>query len=101
MVEGELKKMVAGPTGLNAEDQKLIYKGRERDSKCFLDSGGVRDGSKVVVVEDEVSRERRCLESRKNATLERASKEIAAIRIDVDSLAKQVMILNFLEVIFF
>lgn len=85
--------MVAGPTGLHAADQRLIYKGRERDSKCFLDSMGVRDGSKIVVVEDEVSRERRCLESRKSATLDKASKEIAAIRFDVDSLADQVMII--------
>lgn len=83
--------MVAGPTGVHTQDQKVIYKEKERDSRSFLDSAGVRNGSKVVVIEDEVSRERRCLESRKNATLEKATKEIAAIRFDVDNLAKQVI----------
>ncbi|KAL3499411.1 hypothetical protein ACH5RR_038504 [Cinchona calisaya] len=87
---GELKKMLAGPTGLHPQDQKLLYKDKERDSKQFLDVAGVKSGSKLVLIEDELSRERRCLESRKNAKMEIASKEIAAIRVEVDNLAKQV-----------
>ncbi|XP_057763875.1 BAG family molecular chaperone regulator 1-like isoform X2 [Salvia miltiorrhiza] len=79
-----------GATGVHTQDQKLIYKEKERDSKWFLDSAGVRDGSKIVLVEDEVSRERRRLESRNNAKLDKASKEIADIRFEVDTLAKQV-----------
>ncbi|KAL0331318.1 UNVERIFIED_CONTAM: BAG family molecular chaperone regulator 1 [Sesamum angustifolium] len=87
---GELKKMLSGPTGLHTQDQKLIFKEKERDSKAFLDIVGVKDGSKIVLVEDELSRERRCLELRRNAVMEKASKEIAAIRFEVDKLAKQV-----------
>ncbi|PPR98054.1 hypothetical protein GOBAR_AA22614 [Gossypium barbadense] len=34
---GELKKMLTGPTGLHHQDQKLLYKDKERDSKAFLD----------------------------------------------------------------
>ncbi|CAI9093940.1 OLC1v1029554C1 [Oldenlandia corymbosa var. corymbosa] len=88
---GELKKMLAEPTGLHPQDQKLMYKDKERDSKVFLDFAGVKNGSKLVLIEDELSRERRLLESRKNAKMEKASKEIAAIRIEVDKLAKQVV----------
>lgn len=87
---GELKKMLAGPTGLHPQDQKLMYKEKERDSKAFLDVAGVKEGSKLVLIEDELSRERRCLESRKTAKMEKASKDIAAIRFEVDELAKQV-----------
>ncbi|KAL3498776.1 hypothetical protein ACH5RR_041508 [Cinchona calisaya] len=87
---GELKKMLAGPTGLHPQDQKLLYKDKERDSKVFLDVAGVKSGSKLVLIEDEFSRERRYLESRKNAKMEKASKEISAIRLEVDNLAKQV-----------
>ncbi|KAG8374855.1 hypothetical protein BUALT_Bualt10G0039000 [Buddleja alternifolia] len=87
---GELKKMLVGMTGLHAQDQKLIFKEKERDSKAFLDICGVKNGSKIVLVEDELSRERKCLESRKNAIMEKSSKEIAAIRFEVDKLAKQV-----------
>ncbi|GFP97741.1 bag family molecular chaperone regulator 1 [Phtheirospermum japonicum] len=70
----ELKKMLAGLTGLNTQDQKLIFKERERDSKAFLDISGVKDGSKIVLIEDELSRERRFVESRKNAKMDKASK---------------------------
>lgn len=87
---GELKKMLAGPTGLHPQDQKLLYKDKERDSKVFLDFAGVKNGSKMVLIEDELRRERRYLESRKSAKIEKASKEIAAIRAEVEKLAKQV-----------
>lgn len=87
---GDLKKMVAGPTGVHHEDQKLIFKDKERESKSFLDVAGVKDGSKMVLIEDVISRERRCLELRKNAKMDKASKEIAEISLEVDKFAKQV-----------
>ncbi|KAL3647213.1 hypothetical protein CASFOL_008181 [Castilleja foliolosa] len=87
---GELKKKLAGLTGLNTQDQKLIFKEKERDSKSFLDICGVKDGSKVVLIEDELSKERKFIESFKNAKMDMASKQITAIRIEVDNLAKQV-----------
>ncbi|KAK9277416.1 hypothetical protein L1049_006959 [Liquidambar formosana] len=91
---GELKKMLAEPTGLHTQDQKLIFKGKVRDSKAYLDVAGVKDGSKLVLVEDLVSRERRCLELRRNATMEKASKAIVEIRLEVDKLADQVSALE-------
>ncbi|CAK9173079.1 unnamed protein product [Ilex paraguariensis] len=91
---GELKKMLAGTTGLHPQDQKLIYKDKERDSKAFLDVAGVKDGSKMELVEDVMSRDRRCLESRKNAKMDQASKEIKEIGLEVDKLAKQVKIVQ-------
>ncbi|XP_041008570.1 BAG family molecular chaperone regulator 1-like [Juglans microcarpa x Juglans regia] len=87
---GELKKMLSGPTGLHHEDQKLIYKDRERNSKAFLDSAGVKDRSKIVLVEDPISQERRYLEMRRNAKMEKASKFISEISLEVDRLAGQV-----------
>ncbi|XP_015083354.1 BAG family molecular chaperone regulator 3-like [Solanum pennellii] len=87
---GELKKMLAGPTGLHTEDQKIFYKEKEKDSRNFLDVSGIKDGSKLVLIEDEISREKRYLESRRNAKMENASKEITSIRLEIDKLAKQV-----------
>ncbi|KAB2069662.1 hypothetical protein ES319_A08G108300v1 [Gossypium barbadense] len=53
---GELKKMLTGPTGLHHQDQKLLYKDKERDSKAFLDMAGVKDKSKIVLVEDPIKK---------------------------------------------
>ncbi|KAE8662649.1 BAG family molecular chaperone regulator 1 [Hibiscus syriacus] len=87
---GELKKMLTVPTGLHHQDQKLLYKEKERDSKAFLDMAGVKDKSKIVLIEDPISQEKRLLEMRKNAKMEKASKSISEISLEVDSLAGRV-----------
>ncbi|GKU95334.1 hypothetical protein SLEP1_g8705 [Rubroshorea leprosula] len=87
---GELKKMLAERTGLHHEDQKIIYKNKERYSKEYLDTVRVKDGSKMVLVEDSASRERRCLEMMKNANAEKVSKSLSQISQEVDEFSKQV-----------
>ncbi|KAL3647377.1 hypothetical protein CASFOL_008345 [Castilleja foliolosa] len=91
---GELKKMLSGPTGLHHQDQKLFYKDKERDSKAFLDTSGVKDKSKIVLQEDPISQEKRYLEMRKNAKMEKAAKSISEISLDVDRLGGQVSALE-------
>ncbi|KAJ4950287.1 hypothetical protein NE237_027119 [Protea cynaroides] len=91
---GELKKLLAAPTGLHHDDQKLLFKDKERDSNAYLDNVGVKDGSKLVLVEDAISREKRYLELRKNAKIEKASKSISEISLEVDKLAAQVSALE-------
>lgn len=87
---GDLKKMLTGPTGLHHQDQKLLYKDKERDNNGFLDIAGVKDKSKIVLVEDPLSQEKRYLEMRKNAKMEKAAKTISDISFEVDRLAGQV-----------
>ncbi|CAL5364341.1 unnamed protein product [Camellia sinensis] len=91
---GELKKMLSGPTGLHHQDQKLLFKDKERDSNAFLDMSGVKERSKIVLVEDPISQEKRFLEMRKNAKMEKASKSISEISLEVDRLAGQVSALE-------
>lgn len=91
---GELKKMLTGPTGLHHQDQKLFYKDKERDSKAFLDIVGVKDKSKLVLMEDPISQEKRYLEMRKNAIMEKAARSISQISLEVDRLAGQVIALE-------
>lgn len=87
---GELKKMLAETTGLHPQDQKLIFRDKERDSKAFLDVSGVRDGSKIVLVQDIISQEKRFLESRRNSNMEKAMKAVEQITMEVDKLIAQV-----------
>lgn len=83
--------MLTGPTGLHHEDQKLMYKDKARDSKSYLDVAGVKDRSKMVVMEDPISQEKRFVEMRKNAKMEKAAKLILDISFEVDRLAGQVI----------
>ncbi|XP_076936156.1 BAG family molecular chaperone regulator 3-like [Bidens hawaiensis] len=91
---GELKKMLSGPTGLHHEDQKLMYKDKERGSKTFLDVVGVKDKSKMVLVEDPISVEKRYIEMRTKSKMEKAAKSISEISLEVDRLAGQVSALE-------
>lgn len=83
--------MLSGPTGLHHEDQKLFFKDRERESWVFLDTVGVKDRSKMMVVEDPASHERRRLEMLKTVKMEKASKSISEISFEVDRLAGRVI----------
>ena len=87
---GELKKLVAAKTGLHPDDQKVLYKDKERDSKAFLDMAGVKDRSKLVVVEDPEAKARRLIEERRNGHLEKAAKAVAAVTAEVNKLAPKV-----------
>ncbi|XP_022716374.1 BAG family molecular chaperone regulator 1-like isoform X2 [Durio zibethinus] len=91
---GDLKKMLADHTGLHPLDQKLTYKNKERDSKAYLDVAGVKDGSKILLVEDIASKERRCLEMLKNAKMEKSSKSLSQIGLEVEKFADQVKALE-------
>ncbi|KAL8534350.1 hypothetical protein ACS0TY_010386 [Phlomoides rotata] len=91
---GELKKMLSGPTGLHHQDQKLLYKDKERDSNAFLDSAGVKDKSKIVLEEDPISKEKRYLEMRKNAKMEKVAKTLSDISLEVERLGGQVSALE-------
>lgn len=91
---GELKKLLAAETGLHHQDQKLMFKDKERSSNSYLDVAGVKDRSKLVLLEDPLSQEKRFIEMRKTAKMEKASKSISEISLEVDKLASQVSSLD-------
>ncbi|KAF0924324.1 hypothetical protein E2562_010019 [Oryza meyeriana var. granulata] len=86
--------MLSAPTGLHPEDQKIVYKDKERDSKAFLDIAGVKDRSKMVLLEDPAAQAKRLLEQRRTDKAERAAKSISRISLDVDKLATKVTALE-------
>uniref|UniRef100_A0A0D9XFU0 Ubiquitin-like domain-containing protein n=1 Tax=Leersia perrieri TaxID=77586 RepID=A0A0D9XFU0_9ORYZ len=91
---GELKKQLSAATGLHPEDQKIVYKDKERDSKAFLDMAGVKDRSKMLLFEDPAAQARRLIEQRRTDKADRASKSISRISLHVDKLATKVTALE-------
>nr|ACU29544.1 BCL-2-associated athanogene [Triticum aestivum] len=91
---GELKKLMSEKTGLHPDDQKVVYKDRERDSKAFLDMVGVKDRSKMTLLEDPTAQAKRPIEERRNAKAQRAAKAISRVSLDVDKLASKVSALE-------
>ncbi|TKW11585.1 hypothetical protein SEVIR_6G241800v4 [Setaria viridis] len=91
---GELKKLLSEKTGLHPDDQKVVYKDKERDSKAFLDMAGVKDRSKMLMLEDPAAKAKRLLEERRTNKAERAAKAIARVALDVGKLAAKVSALE-------
>ncbi|KAF5190773.1 Bag family molecular chaperone regulator, partial [Thalictrum thalictroides] len=87
---GELKKLLASETGLQPVEQQLIFRGKGRENGNYLDKCGVKDRSKIVLVEDPSSKEKRYIEMRRNAKIQSAHRAISDISMELDKLAEQV-----------
>eukprot|EP00252_Welwitschia_mirabilis_P020415 TRINITY_DN5000_c0_g2_i1.p1 TRINITY_DN5000_c0_g2~~TRINITY_DN5000_c0_g2_i1.p1 ORF type:complete len:255 (-),score=45.99 TRINITY_DN5000_c0_g2_i1:387-1151(-) len=87
---GELKKLLAVETGLQPNEQRLIFRGKERDNSDFLDITGVKDKSKIILIEDPCSRERKYIEMKRNAKIEAACKAVSEVSSEVDKLVNKV-----------
>ncbi|KAF8030742.1 hypothetical protein BT93_D0049 [Corymbia citriodora subsp. variegata] len=87
---GELKKLLAAETGLQAAEQRLVFRGKERDDGEYLDTCGVKDRSKVNLVQDPISIERRLVEMRRNARIQTVHRAVSGVAAEVDKLADQV-----------
>ncbi|XP_052179298.1 BAG family molecular chaperone regulator 2-like [Diospyros lotus] len=87
---GELKKLLEAESGLQPAEQRLIFRGKERENGEYLDMCGVKDRSKVILIEDPSSRERRLIEMRQNAKIQAAYSKINDVSVEVDKLTGQV-----------
>lgn len=58
---GELKIVVGMVTGLEPREQRLLFKGKEREDGDHLHMVGVRDKDKVLVLEDPAIKERKLM----------------------------------------
>ncbi|KAI7756599.1 hypothetical protein M8C21_032370 [Ambrosia artemisiifolia] len=54
---GELKKILSTITSLEAKEQRLLFKGKEREDGEHLHMVGVRDNDKVLLLQDPAIKE--------------------------------------------
>ncbi|KAI5070294.1 hypothetical protein GOP47_0014637 [Adiantum capillus-veneris] len=87
---GDLKKLLVQDTRLEPRQQRLQYKGKERNDNDILREVGLKDKSKVVLVEDIASSEKRLIELRKEEAASKACKAVAEVQQLVDKLSGQV-----------
>ncbi|ERM99173.1 hypothetical protein AMTR_s00092p00064570 [Amborella trichopoda] len=87
---GELKKLLSSETGLQPGEMSISFRGKERENGDYLDNCGVKDRSKVVVIEDPTSRERKFFEMRKKEKIQSAHRAISDISIEIDKLSEQI-----------
>ncbi|KFK25675.1 hypothetical protein AALP_AA8G144800 [Arabis alpina] len=59
---GELKMVLSLLTGLGPKQQRLLFKGKERENDEFLHMVGVGDKDKVLLLEDPAFKEKKLLD---------------------------------------
>ncbi|XP_024975796.1 BAG family molecular chaperone regulator 2-like [Cynara cardunculus var. scolymus] len=56
---GELKMILSMVTNLEPKEQRLLFKGKEREDDEYLHMVGVRDKDKVLMLQDPATKERK------------------------------------------
>lgn len=87
---GDVKWALASMTGLHPPEQRLLFRGKEKEDADFLHIAGVKDKSKIILVEDPASKERRWDEIKRNESIARACLAVAHVREEVDTLGGRI-----------
>ncbi|KAG8504251.1 hypothetical protein CXB51_002557 [Gossypium anomalum] len=108
---GELKKQIAEKTGLEPDKQRVLFRGKEKEDNVHLSSAGMKDKSKILVLENPTSKVKKVEEmanieekveesiARKETKVEeiketeemsKAFSAVARVRNEVDKLSERV-----------
>ncbi|XP_020239960.1 BAG family molecular chaperone regulator 4 [Cajanus cajan] len=87
---GDVKKLLVNRTGLEPEEQRLFFRGIEKGDDEQLHLEGVKDKSKILLLEGTASKERKLEETRKQNEMSKAFEAIAGVRAEVDKLSNRV-----------
>ncbi|KAF3780138.1 BAG family molecular chaperone regulator 2 [Nymphaea thermarum] len=74
---GEMKMMLSMVTGLEPQEQRLLFKGKEREDHDFLHMVGVKHMDKVLLLEDPASKEMKMQDLRRAKAPEKCCQAIA------------------------
>ena len=85
-----MKKVLAHETGLESKEQRLLFKGKEKENGEYLRMVGVSDMSKVILFEDPASKERKLEEMKRNQGTFEAYEAVARVRAEVGKLCEKV-----------
>ncbi|XP_022978254.1 BAG family molecular chaperone regulator 4 isoform X1 [Cucurbita maxima] len=93
---GDMKKHLVAKTGLQPEEQRLLFRGKEKDDDEHLHTAGVKNLSKILLLEDHTSKQKvvedvkMVEEVKKSDTFSKASEAIAEVQSEVDKLSERV-----------
>nr|XP_043636179.1 BAG family molecular chaperone regulator 4-like isoform X2 [Erigeron canadensis] len=90
----DLKNVIAKTTGLDPEVQNLLFRGKEKDDQEGLDMAGVKDNTKVIVMEKPLGKEVDIVKDEeieeKVEEISRGVEAVSLVRKENDEFAEQV-----------
>lgn len=91
LMSGDIKKVISQKTGLEPNEQRLLFRGKEKEDEEHLHMAGVKDNSKVLLMEEPATKEKKVEEVKKSSVTSKASEAIAGVRLEVDKLSEKVI----------
>ncbi|KAL5550774.1 hypothetical protein UlMin_000950 [Ulmus minor] len=91
---GDIKKALSHKTGLEPDAQRLLFRGKEREDEEHLNTAGVKDNSKMMLLEDHASKERKVEEIKQRNEMSKALEAVAVVKAEVDKLSERVAALE-------
>lgn len=90
MDAADLRSAVAEKLGLKLETHKLLFRGKEKEDDEFLEPAGVKENSKVLLVEDTPCEPEIHEEVKETSVPSKGGEAVAQVKKEVDKLAEQV-----------
>ncbi|OAY69029.1 BAG family molecular chaperone regulator 4, partial [Ananas comosus] len=90
----ELKRVLSQETRLEPQEQRILFRGKEKDNDECLHIAGVKDMEKVVLLEDLASKERKLEQIKSDQGITKACEAIAVVRAEVSKLTEKVSALE-------
>ncbi|KAK4253336.1 hypothetical protein QN277_010658 [Acacia crassicarpa] len=92
----DVKKLLMPRTGLDPQEQQLFFRGKEKDDEEHLHIEGVKDKSKILLLVDANSGEKKHEEIRQEEIkneeeISKGSEAVAGVRAEVDKLSQRVI----------
>ncbi|OVA02752.1 Ubiquitin domain [Macleaya cordata] len=87
---GDVKRLLAHETGLEPKEQRLLFRGKEKEDEECLHMVGVKDMSKLVLLEDPASKEKKLQQLKMDDQISKACEAVVKVRSEVDNLAEKV-----------
>ncbi|KAJ7522496.1 hypothetical protein O6H91_18G014200 [Diphasiastrum complanatum] len=91
---GEVKRLLVHEIGLRPPEQRLLFRGKEKEDNDLLHVAGIKDKSKVILVEDPTTRERKLEKLKQSKMTFKACKAVAAVSSEVDKLGGRLSIIE-------
>ncbi|KAJ4786823.1 BAG family molecular chaperone regulator 2 [Rhynchospora pubera] len=91
---GELKKVLTQQSGLDPANQKLLFRGKEKEDSELLHMSGIKDMARLVLLEAPRSQEQVVEEEKMDPEVARECEAIARVRAEVDKIADKVSTLE-------
>jgi hypothetical protein len=89
-ITGDVKKLLVHKVGLEPEQQRLSFRGIDKDDKEKLHLEGVKDRSKILLMEHFASKEKKLEEKRQLDEMSKATEAITVVKAEVDKLCNRV-----------